>query len=88
MLKQAFSACMDGSQAREAGLKPIKALVDQIKGLMPTDKPGRDGTRRLKQSVITLRHVKGIDEALAFLKQLDTDALIKLDVIVSSQCPF
>lgn len=88
MLKKAFSACMDGSQSREAGLKPIKALVDQIKDLMPTNKPGRDGTRRLKQSVITLRHVNGIDEALAFLKQLDTDALIKLDVIVCNRCAF
>lgn len=83
-LKQAFDACMDTSKAKKAALKPLKDLVDHIKDLMPTTSPGRDGTRRLKQTTISLRKVDGLDDVLAFLTKLGTDALIKLDAIVRS----
>jgi hypothetical protein len=85
MLKQAFDACMDTSLTNEAGLKPLKDLIDHIKDLMPTTSLGRDGSRRLKQTTVALRKVNGLDEVLVFLKRLGTNALIKLDAIV---CPF
>jgi predicted metalloendopeptidase len=81
--KQAFDACMDKAVPRKTGLKPLKELVDHIKEIMPTTSVVRDGARRLKQTAVTLRKVNGLDEALAFLKRLNTDALIKFDVIVS-----
>lgn len=84
-LKKAFDACMNKDEAQKTGLEPLKALVDHVKGLMPTTSLGREGARRLKQTAITLGHVNGIDEALTFLKQLGIDALIRMDVIVSVQ---
>ena len=82
-LKQTFDACMDTSEAEKVGLMPLKKLVDHIKMLMPTTSVVRDGTRRLKQTAVTLRQVNGLDASLAFLNQLNIDALIKFDVIVS-----
>jgi hypothetical protein len=84
-LQQAFDACMDTSATEKAGLKPLQDVVDHIKELLPTTSLARDGSRRLKQTTITGRRVNGLDEVLTLLKKYGTDALIKLDAIVSSE---
>ena len=84
MLKKAYFACMDHTQARESGLKPLEALVDHIKELLPTSQYGRSGARRLDQSTITtLGRVEGLDKVFVFLKTTGIDTLVKMDVIVS-----
>lgn len=82
MLKKAYNACMDSSQA--TGLKPLQGVVDHIKDLISMVGPSRGGPRRLQTPVIRGGNiVKGLDDAVAFLVKLGIDVFVKFDIIVS-----
>lgn len=77
-LKQAYNACMDKS----AGIKPLKEIVAHIKSLIAT-KGARGGPRRLAAALSAGGPIQGLDDAIAFLMNIDVHALIKLDIAVS-----
>lgn len=86
-LTQAYDACMDTDQAQSVGLKPLKEFVEHIKDLVTPSGP-RGGPRRLHTPVLGgVSPIKGLNDALAFLTSIDTEALVKLDIVVSASCP-
>ena len=84
-----FAACMNEQAIEDAGLAPLKEVVEEIKRLFPTTGPTMSGPR-LPQHIIAAR-LRAVSvpttQTLAHLMQVGVKALVSFDIGADDKAP-